>query len=684
MATSRKQTAPAATDGTNKDNDKINDPWDEIEFNYSTSMRNHRDKEDADLAAYHRARGDALRQQLIANYYDQEALLRRLKELGGEYDAGQALLVKLDNEVASVRETRRREREAEDVERRAWFERYRRDGLAYQDGAGEEEGGKDGAKMPEVEGCGDGEMNGRVDAEGLGRELTTVEDPAATVQPATRDDARALIHGAEAVPEDHDVAQGYDGEESALESPTTNLEKGAPHPPVATLFHGQEKEVPQPVEEKVSEAGTLASGQGNEIPTVERDTPDVPAPHDDDTDMGGVEVPGGPELPEDDNEVTSQPLGEEVAVGSPGDNEPLGGVPAKDDVEMLDVRAPPTENETGEVQARACSDCALNHGLYQGCAVLAKPPTKAFSSGSSFTAINKKPPPTKAGSFQLGASEFPEINKAVLYLQDDGIVFAPVMQKHQEKHERLEREEATVPRSLKRKVPQAPKTTLSRTNAAAGTTKPSPSTAGSLSAAGTTGAAIEPKIKIKIINSQSRNAGKPSIAKKPKIILSSPFPPLAATTDEDVTSSSGLECDGYTSTDSVSGDLLRPDEWRLHQVKTWAFATHPGVTQYWHWVSEEHMDGKVIEHQVLGSVHPIKWSVFKKPYNFHLNLANIQEVSFARGSTRIIVTHKKGRDGKDRNPRGDVMAQFKQERTKRRFLGFLEREKGVKITEVGK
>ncbi len=54
-----------------------------------------------------------------------------------------------------------------------------------------------------MEGCRDGEMNGRKDAAGLGRELTTVEDPAASVQePATRDDAKTLVHGAEAVPED--------------------------------------------------------------------------------------------------------------------------------------------------------------------------------------------------------------------------------------------------------------------------------------------------------------------------------------------------------------------------------------------------------------------------------------------------------------------------------------------------
>ncbi len=177
-------------------------------------------------------------------------------------------------------------------------------------------------------------------------------------------------------------------------------------------------------------------------------------------------------------------------------------------------------------------------------------------------------------------------------------------------------EEVMVPRLLKRKAP--------------------------FTAADTTGAASK-KTKIKFINSQSRNAGKPSVVAAEE----------GKGRDEDVAPLLGLECNGYTSTDSASGDRLQPNEWRLHQVKTRTFATNPSVTQYWHWVTEE-KDGNVIEHQVLESVWPIKWSVFKKPYNFHLKPADIQEVSFARGSMRVIITHKKGRDGKDMNPRMDL------------------------------
>jgi hypothetical protein len=70
------------------------------------------------------------------------------------------------------------------------------------------------------------------------------------------------------------------------------------------------------------------------------------------------------------------------------------------------------------------------------------------------------------------------------------------------------------------------------------------------------------------------------------------------------------------------------------------------------------LDDKVIEYQVLKSVRPLKWSVFKKPYNFHRKPANIQGVAFARGSTYVIVTDRKGCEGNDMGPRSEMMAQF--------------------------
>jgi hypothetical protein len=237
---------------------------------------------------------------------------------------------------------------------------------------------------------------------------------------------------------------------------------------------------------------------------------------------------------------------------------------------------------------------------------------------------------------------------------------------------------ATAPRSLKRKDPhQTPDSTPSKPKSTM-TSKTSP----------TTPAAAAPQQnkpkKIKIVTGKSQTSGgEPLSAKTPKIILNSPFPSSA--TAEKQALGSPLEYDGYTSTDSISDDKLHPNDWRLHQVRTRTFATNPRVTQYWHWVTEnkDKKNPKEIEHQVLEWVRPARWAVFKKPYNFHLMLDDVQEVVFARGNTKVIVMHRKGRDGKDTNPRGDVMAQFKRERTKRRFLSFL-REKGVKVVEVGR
>ncbi|KAK4096271.1 hypothetical protein N658DRAFT_501788 [Parathielavia hyrcaniae] len=131
-----------------------------------------------------------------------------------------------------------------------------------------------------------------------------------------------------------------------------------------------------------------------------------------------------------------------------------------------------------------------------------------------------------------------------------------------------------------------------------------------------------------------------SFRKPPKIILSSSFTPsaaaaaaaaAAASSSDKQTLDSALEHDGYTSSDSVSHDQLHFNDWRLHQVRTRTFATNPLVTQYWHWVTEtkEKENSKEIEHQVLEGVEPPRWAVFKKPYNFHLKLDDIQEVKFA-------------------------------------------------------
>ncbi|KJR81902.1 uncharacterized protein SPSK_03027 [Sporothrix schenckii 1099-18] len=156
-----------------------------------------------------------------------------------------------------------------------------------------------------------------------------------------------------------------------------------------------------------------------------------------------------------------------------------------------------------------------------------------------------------------------------------------------------------------------------------------------------------------------------------------------STEDED------LEYSGYTTTDSLTHDMVVKKDWRVYQVKTKDLATNPQTTQYWHWVDREQAyksgpDGRrdfdpMFEHQVLKETEPtIGWGVFADPVDFHLRLRELTEVSFAPDSDIIVIGTRevKGIEG-----RGNVLAQFKRERTKRRFLAFL-KKKGVPLRKT--
>ncbi len=654
MATSSPGAAPARTNGAtsiNKTNagensDSDNDPpsWTEIEHNYFTSMRFHREKEDRDLAADHLARGDALRQQLVDNHHTQEDLLHRLRELRGEYAAGQARLDALDAEVGGVREMMRREREAQDAERRAWFERYRRGGLAYRAGGEEKTMVGTAPAAAVVEGSGDGKGKGSMN----GRE----ERAAGVQKQALREEAGVLVNGsvitkepqpAGAMPEDDGVAQGYEGGEPALASPAADLQKGTPE--TGSLSgepeHDHQEHQLEPeywpgdvADEHMPDAGATSNEQAGEPRALAKVF-----------DVGGSEALPVPGVRKEEPQVVEQDMED---AGAPNDG-PTGQTCQPEAVEnamskfsvvtllhgqeeerqpVEEKPQPPKENVSATHGQSSDTPAVEHHG----------PDAAAPSTKDTDMGVFGAPEGSKAVE-NVGAPKIDDQRRADLPPATwPAAVGVPVadMETYDVKDP-----SQPVPRSLKRKNP--PESSPRKATAAV---KPSPSTAGSFSA----------------------EATGPARLKKTKIILHR----------------SGLDYSGYTTADSISGDQLHSNEWRLHQVKTQTFATNPGVTQYWHWVAEEDKCGNVFEHQVLKSVRPIKWSVFKKPYNFHLKLADIQEVAFARGSTRVMVTHKKGRDGKDKGPRGDMMAQFKRDRTKRRFLSFLKSEKGVKISEVGK
>ncbi|KAI1766077.1 hypothetical protein GGR53DRAFT_519277 [Hypoxylon sp. FL1150] len=131
-----------------------------------------------------------------------------------------------------------------------------------------------------------------------------------------------------------------------------------------------------------------------------------------------------------------------------------------------------------------------------------------------------------------------------------------------------------------------------------------------------------------------------------------------------------LEYSGWTSTDSFSAGRIMHLDWRVYQIKTRDLTTSTEVTQYWTWKQDKNL----FEHQVLRDVHPkVTWGFYQKPINFDLVLEEIKEIRYAPDSQKIVVAVN------DEN-RGDILAYFKRERTKKRFLSFTKR-KGIKLVK---
>ncbi|OIW22722.1 hypothetical protein CONLIGDRAFT_586657 [Coniochaeta ligniaria NRRL 30616] len=148
-----------------------------------------------------------------------------------------------------------------------------------------------------------------------------------------------------------------------------------------------------------------------------------------------------------------------------------------------------------------------------------------------------------------------------------------------------------------------------------------------------------------------------------------PLPPL-----------DGLDFSGYTSRDSYSRDPIWRHDWRVYQVKTAHMTSNPSVTQYYHWV-DRGADGTeeyCFEHQVLKDVIPpnkVTWGVYKDPFDFHLRLAELVEVKWSRDSLKMLAVTRRVAGVEWR---GEVIVNFKRERTKRRFLAFVGK-KGVAL-----
>ncbi|EPE06434.1 hypothetical protein F503_02562 [Ophiostoma piceae UAMH 11346] len=153
-----------------------------------------------------------------------------------------------------------------------------------------------------------------------------------------------------------------------------------------------------------------------------------------------------------------------------------------------------------------------------------------------------------------------------------------------------------------------------------------------------------------------------------------------------------LDYSGYTSRDSLTRDVVVKKDWRVLQVKTRELTSNASTTQYWHWVDERHAHetsgpgdssdvDPMFEHQVLKETEPTTgWGVFREPINFHLRLRELTGIRYATGSTVIVIGTE---EMPDFPHRGDVLARFKRERTKRRFLVFM-KKKGVALHKVSR
>ncbi|KAI1060847.1 hypothetical protein LB506_007475 [Fusarium annulatum] len=136
--------------------------------------------------------------------------------------------------------------------------------------------------------------------------------------------------------------------------------------------------------------------------------------------------------------------------------------------------------------------------------------------------------------------------------------------------------------------------------------------------------------------------------------------------------------EAWSDTDSCSGGSITKYDWRLAVVKTRLYTSHINVTQYWTWVGQI----QCFQHQVLKDVKPAKWGLFRDEIDFHVNLAEIEEMEWSIEALRVHIIMKKdaGELATDGKPRGDVMASFPRARTMRRFLFFC-RERGMKMAK---
>lgn len=143
---------------------------------------------------------------------------------------------------------------------------------------------------------------------------------------------------------------------------------------------------------------------------------------------------------------------------------------------------------------------------------------------------------------------------------------------------------------------------------------------------------------------------------------------------------------GYTDTDEVSGIAIYDIDWALSSVRSRVSASPTSLTQYWHFVEDE-SEGCMFEHQGYMGDHnlteDLTWRVYDHPVSFSFLSEDVDEILWAPGTLKVIVHCKdSAHTEKDGKPRGPLIAEFKRERSKRRFVVFCQKKQKLLATKT--
>ncbi|KAL6859491.1 hypothetical protein J3F83DRAFT_763278 [Trichoderma novae-zelandiae] len=126
----------------------------------------------------------------------------------------------------------------------------------------------------------------------------------------------------------------------------------------------------------------------------------------------------------------------------------------------------------------------------------------------------------------------------------------------------------------------------------------------------------------------------------------------------------------FTDKDVASNTPLTQNDFRIDQIKSRLFTSSPGVTQYLHWTKED----RCLEYRILKEGIPVTWRALGEPISFDVRLDDLAEVVWNRRELKahLVMSSRSTHVSPHIEPRGDVIASFKRERTLKRLIRVLE------------